>query len=133
MTRRTSIADSVLGWLVAGVLWLFLVGSPVSVASQVQTSAEERFFRIEWQLERAGSSTPAIVGTLKNEYFYPIQQVQLQVQILDAAGQVIQETIGTTRDVPPGGRTQFRLPLPATGARYLVTVHSFHFGAGQSP
>jgi hypothetical protein len=36
-------------------------------------------------------------------------------------------------DIPSGGRVSFRLPLPATGARYAVTVHSFEFGPRESP
>jgi hypothetical protein len=120
-------------WLVAGLLGLALIGSPVPVASQVHTSPEERFFRIEWQLERPDGRTPAIVGSVNNHYLYPVQRVQLQVQVLDEAGQIAHETLGTISDIPPGGRGNFRLQLPGTGARYVVTVHSFEFGAGQSP
>jgi hypothetical protein len=119
--------------LVAGLLGLALIGSSVHVASQVHTSSEERFFRIEWQLARGDGSTPAIVGSVNNHYLYPIQRVQLQVQVLDEAGQITHETLGAISDVPPGGRGIFRLQLSATGARYVVTVHSFEFGAGQSP
>jgi hypothetical protein len=116
-----------------GLLGLALIGSPVPVAAQVHTSSEERFFRIEWRLERGDERTPAIVGSVNNHYLYPIQRVQLQVQVLDEAGQITHETLGTISDVPPGGRGDFRLQLPATGARYVVRVHSFEFGAGQSP
>lgn len=120
-------------WLVASLLGLSVTGLPVDAASQLQTSREERFFRIDWQLERVDGRAPTIVGLVSNPYLYPVQRVQLQAQILDAAGQVTHETLGTASDVPPGGRGSFRLPLPATGARYVITVHSFEFGAGQSP
>jgi hypothetical protein len=119
--------------LVASLLGLALIGLPVSVASQVHTSSEERFFRIEWQMERADGRPPAIVGSVSNHYLYPVHRVQLQAQVLDEAGQITHEMLGTINDVPPSGRGTFRLQLPATGARYVVTVHSFEFGAGQSP
>ena len=119
---------------VASLLALALIGAPVPVASQVHTSSEERFFRIEWQMERVDGRRLAIVGSVSHSYSYPVQRVQLQAQVLDEAGQVIHETLGTTiSDVPPGGRGTFRLQLPGAGARYVVTVHSFEFGAGQSP
>ncbi len=111
------------------------MASPASfpVVAQVQISSEERFFTIEWHLERVDERTPAIVGSVSNHYLYPIQRVRLQAQVLDEAGQIIHETLETISDVPPSGRGAFRLQLPATGARYVVTVHSFEFGAGQSP
>jgi hypothetical protein len=118
---------------VASLLGLVLTGLPVPVASQLHTSSEERFFRIEWQMERADRRPPAIVGSVSNGYLYPVQRVQLQAQVLDDAGQITHETLGTISDVPAGGRGTFRLQLPAAGARYVVTVHSFEFGAGQSP
>jgi hypothetical protein len=48
-------------------------------------------------------------------------------------GPVTPETLGIVGDVPPGGRSNFRLPLPATGAGFVVTVHSFEFGVTRSP
>jgi len=119
--------------LVAGFLGLALIGSPGPVVAQVQISSEERFFTIAWHLERVDERISAIVGSVSNHYLYPIQRVQLQAQVLDEAGQIIHETLETISDVPPSGRGAFRLQLPATGARYVVTVHSFEFGAGQSP
>jgi hypothetical protein len=74
-----------------------------------------------------------MVGTVRNDYLYPVQRVELQAQVVDAAGQIVHEARGTASDVPAGGRGDFRLPLPATGTRYVVTVHAFEFGAGQSP
>jgi hypothetical protein len=118
---------------VASLLGLVLTGLPVPGASQIHTSSEERFFKIEWQMERADRRPPAIVGSVSHNYLYPVQRVQLQAQVLDEAGQVTHETRASISDVPPGGRGAFWLQLPAAGARYVVTVHSFEFGAGQSP
>ena len=119
--------------LVSGLLGLALVGWGVPAGSQVHISSEERFFRIEWQLERAGGRDVAIVGSLDNHYLYRLEWVQLQAQILDDAGQTTDETRAIVTDVPAGGRRDFRLELPATGARYSVTVHAFEFGSRESP
>jgi hypothetical protein len=119
--------------LAAGLLGLASIGSPAPAGSQVQVSSEERFFRIEWQLERAGGRDAAIVGSLTNHYLYPLEAVRLQAQVVDEAGQVIHETLVPMEDVPPGGRGSFRLELPAAGARYVVTVHAFEFGRRESP
>ena len=119
--------------LAASLLGLTLAGVPVLGAAQVQTSPDERFFRIDWQMERPGGRPPAIVGSVRNQYAVPVQRLQVQVQIVDATGQTTHEPLVMVSDVPPGGQGNFRLPLPATGARYVITVHSFEFGAVQSP
>ena len=59
--------------------------------------------------------------------------MELEVQVLDETGRVTHETLGIVGDVPPGGRSNFRLPLPAIGAGFAVTVYSFEFGPTQSP
>ena len=118
--------------LVGGLLGLTLIASPLAGASQPRTSSEERFFRIDWQIEQPAEG-PVIAGTVRNGYSDPIQRVQVLVQVLDTAGQITHEVLGTTASVAPGGRGSFRVPLPATGARYVVTVQAFEFGAVQSP
>ena len=118
---------------VAVLLSLAVMGSSVPAGAQVHISSEERFFRIEWQLERAGGRDAAIVGSLNNHYRYALERIQLQAQVLDEAGQITHETLSTMNDVPPGGRGDFRLRLPAIGARYVVTVHAFQFGPQESP
>ena len=121
-------------WRLGGaVLGLALLGAATPAAAQVYRSAEERFFKIEWQLERAGDRDAAIVGVLDNPYLYRLQRVQLHVQVLDANGQTVRETSAPMSDVPPGGRASFRLPRPDPGSRYVVTVHAFEFGPGESP
>ena len=119
--------------LVFVLVSIVVIGWSVPARSQVQISSEERFFRIEWQVERADGRDAAVVGSLNNHYLYPVQQVQLRVEVLDAAGQLTHEGFGAMNDVPPGARSSFRLKLPAGGARYVVTVHSFQFGRAESP
>jgi hypothetical protein len=112
------------------LLGLVVIGSTVPAGAQAHISPEERFFRIEWQLERAGGRDAAIVGSLNNHYRYSLERIQLQAQVLDEAGQIIHETLAN--DVPPGGRGDFRLRLPAIGARYVVKVYAFQFGPQES-
>ena len=83
--------------------------------------------------ERTADLAPALAGTVSNPYRQTVYRVQLEVRVLDEAGQVAHETLGIIGDVPPGGRSTFRVPLPATGAAFVVTVHSFEFGVTQSP
>ena len=106
---------------------------PASTGAQARVSSEERFFRIEFQIEGAEAGRPAIVGLVSNRYPSPVQGVQLLVQVVDEAGQVTHETLGAVGDIPPGGRGGFRLELPDGGARLVVTVHAFEFGATQAP
>jgi hypothetical protein len=119
-------------FLVAGLLVLAVI-RPTPAEPQAYRSAEERFFRIEWQLERVGGREVAIVGSLDNHYRYRLQRVQLQTQVLDDSGHITHEALGPVNDVPAGGRGSFRLQLPATGARYVVTVYAFEFGSVESP
>jgi len=117
----------------SGVLALALIGWAVPAGSQVHISTEERFFRIEWQLERAGGRDVAIVGSLDNHYLYRLEWAQLQALVLDEAGQTAYEALTTVSDVPAGGRRTFRLLLLAPGARYALTVSAFQFGSRESP
>ena len=118
---------------VSACLALALVAWSVPAGSQVQISSEERFFRIEWHVERAGGRDVAIVGALANHYLYPLEWVELKAQVFDGAGQLTHETLATVTRVPAGGRGSFRLQLPDAGARYSVTVHAFEFGLRESP
>jgi hypothetical protein len=122
-------------WLrvVIPLLGVALIGLPVPVAPQIHTSPEERFFGIQWQVERAADRAVVIDGTVSNHYLYPLHRVRVEAKVLDGGGQVIHETYGVIAEIPPGSRGTFRLRSGVSGARYVVTVHSFEFGAQQSP
>jgi hypothetical protein len=115
------------------VLALLVLAWPGIAHSQVHTSSEERFFLIEWQIDRAEAARPAIVGVVSNRYRYPVQRVQVLVQVVDETGRVTHEALETVGDIPPGGRGSFRQELPDADARLVVTVHAFEFGAAQAP
>jgi hypothetical protein len=104
------------------------------VPAWAQGTPYERFFTIEWHVEQDEGADAAIVGYLRNDYLYSLRHVELQAQIFDDAGEVTDDVIGKiNRDVPPGGRVTFRLPLETAGVRYAVVVHAFEFGERQSP
>ena len=116
------------------MLGLAVAGAPASVGAQLYVSVEERFFKIQWLVQRDADRDAAIVGFLANDYLYALQRVQLRVEVVDGAGQTTTETFTSiANDIPAGSRTSFRLPLPAMGARYVVTVHAFEFGPRESP
>ena len=107
---------------------------PVPASSQGRGAAAERFFKVDWHVERRDGRDVAVVGQVRNDYLYTLRRVELQLQVLDAAGQVIAEVFGRIdRDIPPSASATFRLPLSETGSRYAVLVHSFDFGARESP
>jgi hypothetical protein len=121
---------------VTGVLFsIIVIASCVPASSQTLSAPRERFFKIDWHVERRDGQDSAIVGAVRNDYLYSLRQIQLQVQIFDDAGQVTDEVFGAVdnRRVPPGTSISFRLPLRATGARYAVLVYSFEFGERESP
>jgi hypothetical protein len=52
-----------------------------------------------------------------------------RVEVLDVTDQVTTETFAGYSERHSGcSRSTFRLPLPTTGVRYVVTVHAFEFG-----
>lgn len=111
-----------------------LIAFCVPASSQTRSAPGERFFRIDWHVERRDGQDFAIVGQLRNDYLYSLRQIQLQIQVFDTAGQVTAEVFGAVdHSVPPGGSARFRLPLGAPGARYAVLVHAFEFGDRESP
>ena len=120
--------------IVALLFGLPLIAFCVPASSQTRSAPGERFFKIDWHVERRDGQDFAIVGQLRNDYLYSLRQIQLQIQVFDTAGQVTAEVFGAVdHSVPPGGSARFRLPLEAPGARYAVLVYAFEFGDRESP
>lgn len=112
---------------------IVVTGSP-AVAQGRRATPTERFFNVQWQVERHAGRDVAVVGSLANHYLHAVSGVLLQVQVLDDSGQIARESFGTLAgNVPAGGRVTFRLPLEAEGPRYAVLVHAFRFGSSESP
>jgi hypothetical protein len=113
---------------------LAIITSCQPASSQTVYSPGERFFKIDWHVERHEGQDVAIVGRLRNDYLYSLERIQLQIQVLDDVGRVTGEFFGALGNrVPPGGSTTFRLLVGSAGAQYAVLVHAFEFGEMQSP
>ena len=91
-------------------------------------------FRIEEDPEAPGGQR-AISGWVYNDGRGVAGFVQLRLQVLDAANQVIAERHGWVYgNVRPGGRAFFRITIPAaTGGTRRITVESFVLQALESP
>jgi len=84
----------------------------------------ERYFRVEWQT-RPGPAGATLDGYVYNKSDMPATGMQINIEQLDAGGNVV----GQTRewvlgDVPAGGRAFFTAHVPAA-ASYRVTVLTF--------
>lgn len=111
-----------------------MAGATPAFSQSGRSVPTERFFKLQWQVERRDGRDVAVTGSLDNHYLYAVSRVLLQVQVLDQTGQITRESFGTIPgDVPAGGRVTFRLPLEVAGPRYAVLVHAFEFGASESP
>ena len=119
---------------VALVVGLTCLASVVPVFSQGRSAPYERFFALDWHVERRDGQDVAVVGYLRNDYLYALRRIELRLQVFDDAGRVTSDVYGSIdRDVPPGTSVTFRVPLRDAGARYAVLVHTFEFGERQSP
>ena len=117
------------GTRIAVALAVIALLAPIDAAAA--TYAQEtldRYFRFEYQV------TPSATRSVVSGYVYnmnpgvPVERMQVSVQSLDAAGNVI----GTTSTwvlggVPPGNRAYFTTHVPP-GASYRVSVLFFDWG-----
>ena len=117
-------------------------GRPVTwgpAAAQAQgfgSPAPERFFRLEAEGGQGRGGRPIVWGYVYNDYGVAAARVLLQVETLDAGGQVVARSLVPVDGTVPGfGRLYFEGPVSAAGARYRVTVYYFewlHRGGGGS-
>ncbi len=101
--------------LVTGVGW-----------APTATVAQAEYFRLEWEAGQSRSGRPTITGYIYNSGRLRATNIQLLVEQLDAAGQVVNRVTGyVSGDVLPNGRMYFEVRAPTVGATYRVTVRSF--------
>jgi hypothetical protein len=86
----------------------------------------ERFFHLEWDV-RPGPAGPTLEGYVYNKTDMMAERMQVGIEQLDAAGNVVGQTtswvLGT---LPPGNRSYFQARVPAA-ASHRVTVLSFNW------
>ena len=100
-------------------------GAGSAVAANYAQESLDRNFRIEFQVS-AGSPRPVISGYVYNQNVgYSADRVQLSIERLDAAGQVVgSSTTWVLGGVPAGNRAYFSARVEPA-ASYRVQVLSF--------
>jgi len=83
-------------------------------------------FRVNWETAQTKKGAPLIAGYVENTRGNGAANIRLQVETLDAQGQVV----ATTTALVPGylggfSRTYFEAPLEKTGLGYRVTIASW--------
>jgi hypothetical protein len=122
----------------AALLLVLTLGACSGPVTQVRgpglaASFTEGRFQVEWQTAQSKEGRPLIAGYITNTRGGGVTNLRLQVQTLDAQGQVA----GTATALAPGyvggfGRIYFEVPLEKTGPGYLVSVLSWDpAGSGQ--
>lgn len=112
--------------LVAVLLAPLLLVSTVTARPLYAPESLERYFSLEWTV-RPGSSGPTLEGYVYNKTDMQAERMQVSIERLDAAGQVVgQTTSWVLGSLPPGNRAYFQARVPAA-ANYRVTVLSFNW------
>ena len=104
------------------------------------SAAPERYFRVEAEGGQGRSGRPVVRGYIYNDNPQAAGRVQLAVESLDAAGQVINRSILPLDGVVPAfNRLYFDIPVPTAGASYRANVYYYEWlkggggSAGLSP
>ena len=107
--------------LLAGVL---LMSPTIVTAQSFAIQGVEHYVRVEWETSQ-GRRGPMVVGYVYNLYGQTADRVRLAIETVDGNGQVTGTTYAhLLGQVPPGGRSYFEAPAPATSS-YRVRVLSF--------
>ena len=116
--------------------WPVSWGAGAAWAQGFGSAAPDRFFRVEAEGGQGRGGRPVVRGYVHNDYGVAAARVLLQVETVDASGQVVARSLVPVDGVVPGfGRLYFEGPVTAAGARYRVTVYYFewiHRGGGGS-
>jgi hypothetical protein len=116
--------------------WSGSWGAGAAWAQGFGSAAPDRFFRVEAEGGQGRGGRPVVRGYVNNDYGQAAGRVLLQVETLDASGQVVARSLVPVDGTVPGfGRLYFEGPVTTAGARYRVTVYYFewiHRGGGGS-
>jgi hypothetical protein len=109
----------------AALTLCLLTGAAGAAAPSLLAPSHQRHFRIEATGGTDHRGRPVVSGFVYNDYGLPASHVMLNVEVLDASGQVLSTTIAYEDTVVPNfGRAYFEHRVPAPGASYRVTVRS---------
>ena len=108
--------------------WPVSSGAGATWAQGFGSAAPDRFFRVEAEGGQARGGRPVVRGYVYNDYGVSAGRVLLQVETLDASGQVVARSLVHVDGAVPGfGRLYFEGPVTAAGTRYRVTVYYFEW------
>jgi len=82
------------------------------------------WFHVSWNIVQ-GRTGPALEGYVNNRWKMEAAKMQLAVERLDGAGQVVGCSELWISSVPPYSRAYFAASVPDSSARYQVRVLSF--------
>jgi len=110
--------------LLACLLALGACAAQVQVRQQdMAVTFSEGRFQLTWETAQTKKGSPLIAGYVQNTRGSGVANLRLQVDTLDAQGQVI----ATATALAPGyvggfSRTSFEVPLEKTGIGYRVSI-----------
>lgn len=121
--RKTSVAVA-LGWAAV----LTVGAASMAFAQGFGSGAPDRFFRVEAEGAQGRGGRPTVRGYVYNSYGQAAGRILLQVETLDASGQVVARSlVHVDGIVPQFDRLYFEGPVSAAGARYRVSVYYFEW------
>ena len=112
---------------------LLAMGLAVSAgwAQGFGSATPERYFRVEAEGGQDRSGRPVVRGYIHNDNGQAAGRVQLAVESLNAAGQVInRSTLPLDGIVPAFNRLYFDIRVPTAGASYRVSVYYYEWLKG---
>jgi hypothetical protein len=114
-----------------GASLLLALGAGSAGAEGFGASSLDAQFRVEWKAGKSRAGAPILEGYIFNTRPTGAQNIRLQIDILDAQGQVIGQTYGNVQGfLQAFDRRYFDVPLPAAGASYRVSVYSWELRGG---
>ena len=118
--------------IVTALLASLLLGSTALAGPNYAPGSLDPYFRLEWQVVPTARG-PVVEGFVYNTSALIADRMRLQIEQLDASGNVVgSTTTWVLGGVPPNNRTWFRTPVPAA-ANYRVEILSFDWlGRGGS-
>ena len=119
--RRTALVLALAMGLAVSTGWAQGFGS----------AAPERYFRVEAEGGQGRSGRPIVRGYIYNDNPQAAGRVQLAVESLDGAGQVINRSILPLDGVVPAfNRLYFDIRVPTAGTSYRASVYYYEWLKG---
>jgi hypothetical protein len=107
---------------------LLAAGGALAPVHAANFFAPDARFQVKWEAGQSRRGAPIVSGYVYNNTGTATTDVRLRVEILDANGQPIGETVFRLfGELQAGDRSYFEAPIRTPGASYRVSVVSFTF------